>query len=83
MKLHLSHEQAAELKSFLRPGITLLARINRETFDGTNPGTSGSPFIEFGPVPSASLPALREAILEATNPTPKPTRRKTIPPQAV
>lgn len=76
MRLALTYAQIEEMKAHLRPGVTLLAKITRETFDGSNPSTSGEPFIDFGAVPTSSIDALRTAIREANDPTPKPKRRK-------
>jgi hypothetical protein len=75
MKLRLTHSQVAELAAHLRSGIVLLARIDREVFDGTNVDSSGTPFIEFGSVPASSLNALRNAIREANKPGPEKAKR--------
>jgi hypothetical protein len=77
MRLKLTHAQIEEIRPFLKHGQALLARIGREVFDGTNGDTSGTPTLEFGPVPEASLPTLRQAIIEARNP--KPKKRKAMP----
>lgn len=79
MKLHLTQTQVDAMRPFLKPGQTLLARIGREIFDGRNADTSGSPYVEFGPVPDASLPSLREAVRNANNPA-KSKRRKVAAP---
>lgn len=71
MRLALTGEQIAELEAHLRPGVVLLARVDREAFSGANADTSGTPFIEFGAVPVSSLPALREAVRKATQPKAK------------
>ena len=71
MRLALSFAQAAQIAPHLRPGFALLGRITREGFDGTNPQSSGRLTIELGNVPTASLPALRDAIRKATAPAPK------------
>lgn len=75
MRLGLTALQIAELEAHLRPGIVLLARIDRESFAGTNAETSGRPFIEFGSVPASSLPALREAVKNANTPKVKKQRK--------
>lgn len=76
MKLPLTIAQAAQIEPHLRPGMTLLGRITRETFTGRNGETSGALVIELGSVPEASLPALRESIRRATAPAPAKTERK-------
>lgn len=81
MKLRLSPSQIAELLPFLRPGEVLLARIDREVFDGTNPTTSGTPFIEFGSIPASSLGALRNAVREANKPAPEKAKHKARKPR--
>lgn len=76
MILELTEAQVATLRENSTPGRTLLCRIAPEAFDGTNATTSGRLRLEFGTVPTASLPALREAILKA-NHKPKKRTRKT------
>ena len=66
MKLTLTADQASQIEPHLRPGWTLLGKIGREQFTGTNPQTSGALVLELGRVPEAALPALREAIRKAT-----------------
>jgi hypothetical protein len=51
------------------------AQIEREGFDGSNAGTSGRLTLELGSVPTASLPALRDAIRNATAPAPAKKRK--------
>jgi hypothetical protein len=75
MKLPLTTAQAAAITPHLRPGMTLLGKIEREGFDGSNAGTSGRLTLELGSVPTASLPALRDAIRNATAPAPAPKRK--------
>ena len=75
MRLVLTPEQQAAIAPLLRPGWTLLAKIEREPFDGTNTATAGQLRIEIGAVPTASLPALRAAVLQATAPAPKRKRK--------
>ncbi len=75
MKLLLTPAQAAQIEPHLRPGMTLLGKIEREGFDGSNAGTSGRLTLELGSVPTASLPALRDAIRNATAPAPAPKRK--------
>lgn len=74
MKLPLTTDQAAAVTPHLRHGWTLLGKIEREVFDGSNAGTSGALALELGNVPTASLPALRDAIRNATAPA-KPKRK--------
>ena len=74
MRLALSPEQVAAVSPQMRPGFALLGRITREGFDGTNAATSGTLILELGTIPTASLPALRDAIRKAT--APAPTKRK-------
>ena len=57
--------QTAVIEPLLRLGFVVLGRVMREPFDGSNAGTSGRLIIEFGPVPKAALPKLREAIRRA------------------
>ena len=75
MKLTLTAEQSAQLAPSIRHGWTLIGKIEREPFTGSNAGTSGRLIMECGSVPSESLPALRSAIRLAT----KPSRRKAKP----
>jgi hypothetical protein len=63
--LRLTREQTAIIAPDLRFGFVLLGRIIREPFDGSNGATSGSLMLEYGSVPEASLPALRQAIRDA------------------
>jgi hypothetical protein len=75
MRLELTTDQAAAVAPHLRPGMTLLGKIEREGFDGSNAGTSGRLTLELGSVPTASLPALRDAIRNATAPAPAKKRK--------
>ena len=65
MRLILTPEQAAEIEPHMRPGFTLMGKIEREMFDGTNAATSGQLRLELGSVPTRSLPALRTAVRKA------------------
>ena len=62
MKLPLNIAQAAQIEPHLRPGWTLLGRVMREGFDGTNGATSGRLEILFAEIPSERLDAVRAAI---------------------
>jgi hypothetical protein len=64
-------DQAAQIEPHLRHGWTLLGKIEREGFNGTNGETCGRLVIELGSVPTSALPRLREAIRNATAPAPK------------
>ena len=75
MRLPLSSAQAAQIEPHLRHGMTLLGKIEREGFDGSNPQVSGRLILELGNVPTASLPALRAAIRSATAPAPTKKRK--------
>ena len=75
MHLILTTEQSAQIEPHMRHGWTLLAKVEREMFDGTNTATAGQLRLEVGAVPTSSLPALREAIRTATAPAPKPKRK--------
>jgi hypothetical protein len=75
MRLELTTDQAAQIEPHLRHGWTLLGKIERELFNGANPQTSGRLTIELGRVPDASLPALRDAIRNATAPAPAKKRK--------
>ena len=75
MKLPLTTAQAAQIEPHLRHGMTLLGKIEREGFDGSNPQVSGRLILELGNVPTASLPALRAAIRSATAPAPTKKRK--------
>ncbi len=74
MHLILTTQQAA-IEPHIRHGWTLIGKVEREPFTGTNASTSGRLRIELGTVPSSSLPALRAAIVNATAPAPKPKRK--------
>ena len=76
MRLPLTSDQAAAIEPHIRIGWTMLGKIEREAFDGSNATTSGRLVLELGTVPTASLPALREAITKATAPARK---RKAAP----
>ena len=85
MRLELTTAQAAQIEPHLRHGMTLLGKIEREGFDGSNAGTSGRLTLELGSVPTASLPALRDAIRNATAtaPAPAPKRNGKAKPQTL
>jgi len=70
-RLILTSEQSAQIEPHLRPGWTLLGKLEREPFDGTNAATSGRLRLELGSVPTDRLPALREAIRQAATPAPR------------
>lgn len=76
MRFELTTDQAAQIEPHLRTGMTLLGKIEREGFDGSNPQVSGRLTLELGSVPTASLPALRDAIRNATAPAPTKGKRK-------
>ena len=76
MHLILTSAQAAQIEPHMRHGWTLLAKIEREMLDGTNTATAGQLRIEIGAVPTASLPALRDAVQRATAPAPPKRKRK-------
>ena len=76
MHLILTSAQAAQVAPHIRPGWTLLAKIEREMLDGTNTATAGQLRIEIGAVPTRALPALREAIRTATAPAPPKRKAK-------
>jgi len=79
MHLILTSEQQAAIEPHIRHGWTLIGKVEREMFTGTNTSTSGRLRIELGTVPSSSLPALRAAIVKATAPkatAPKNPKRK-------
>ena len=83
MRLILTAEQCAQIEPHVRPGFTLLGKLEREPFDGTNARTSGRLRIELGSVPTGALPALREAIRQATAPSrTKPAPATARPAQA-
>lgn len=73
MHLILTSEQQAAIEPHIRHGWTLIGKVEREMFTGTNTSTSGRLRIELGTVPSSSLPALRAAIAA---PAPKATAPK-------
>ena len=78
MKLILTPEQQAAIAPHIRHGWTLIGKVEREMFTGTNASASGQLRLELGAVPSSSLPALRAAIVKATAPkapAPKRTRK--------
>jgi hypothetical protein len=75
MRLILTPEQAAQIEPHLRHGRTLLGKVEREPFDGSNAATCGQLRIELGSVPTSALPALRDAIRTATTTPQKPRRR--------
>lgn len=62
MTLTLTPDQRSEITSRMKPGFTMIARITREQFDGTNPNSAGQFAIEFGLVPDAAIPAIRQII---------------------
>ena len=77
MKLTLTTAQAAQIEPHLRTGWTLLGRITREGFDGTNGATSGRLEILFAEIPSERLDAVRHAIAgEPERAGTKPRRSK-------
>ena len=70
MRLILTSAQQAAIEPHLRHGWTMLAKVEREMFTGTNTATAGQLRIEIGAVPTSALPALRDAIVKATAPAP-------------
>ena len=62
MRLELTAAQSAQLMPLMRHGSQLLARVDREQFDGTNPATSGRLVLVVTAIPSARLDAVRAAI---------------------
>ena len=62
MRLTISSGQAAELSRHMRHGWQLLARVERETFEGGNGSTSGALHLVFVAVPAERLDAVRAAI---------------------
>jgi hypothetical protein len=74
MKLPLTPAQAAQIEPHLRPGWTMLGKVEREPFSGTNAETCGRLVLELGSVPASALPRLRDAIRAATAPA-KPKRK--------
>jgi len=75
MKLILTSEQQAAIEPHIRHGWTLIGKVEREMFTGTNASASRKLWIELGSVPTSALPALREAITKATAPAPVPRRK--------
>jgi hypothetical protein len=75
MRLILTAEQSTQVEPLIRHGFTLIGKLDREMFDGTNAPTSGTLTLELGSVPTSALPALREAITKATAPAPVPRRK--------
>ena len=75
MRITLTAEQHAAIEPHVRPDRTLLAKIDREWFDGSTAATAGRLILEIGSVPTSSLPALRAAIRSSTSPQ-KPTRTR-------
>jgi hypothetical protein len=71
----LTAEQQAAIEPHMRPGFTIIGKVEREQFEGTNVATTGTLRIELGTVPTIALPALREAIRTATAPAPERTRK--------
>ena len=63
------------IEPHLRTGWTLLGKVEREQFTGSNGETSGRLTIELGRVPTASLPALRAAIAGESPPAKRKARR--------
>jgi hypothetical protein len=74
MRLILTPEQSAQLAPLMRHGWTLLGKLDRKPFDGSNVETSGRLRLELGSVPTSALPALR-AIRTATEPARKSKAR--------
>ena len=75
MRLVLTPEQQAAIAPHIRHGWTLIGKLEREMFTGTNASASGKLWIELGSVPTSALPALREAIRTARAPAPVPRRK--------
>lgn len=73
--LILTPEQTAEILFHLKPGKSLVARVCREAFAGSNPDTSGRLLIEFVEISNSSLPALRELVIQAKAPAEKDAKR--------
>ena len=78
MRLPLTTDQAAQIEPHMRPGLTMLARIERETFAGTNGATSGRLMLIFIEIRGDRMDAVRAAIAgEAAPPLAK--RSKVMP----
>ena len=73
MRLTLTSEQSATLARHIRPDRQLLARAERQQFDGGNAETSGRLMLVFTTIPSARLDAVRAVI----NGEAVPPKRKT------
>jgi hypothetical protein len=78
MRLILTAEQSAAIAPHIRHGFTLIGKVEREMFTGTNASASGRLTLELGSVPTRTLPALREAIRTATAPAPKRKRKAAL-----
>lgn len=76
MQLILTPEQQAAIAPHIRHGWTLIGKVEREMFTGTNAATSGRLTLELGNVPTSALPALRAAIVKATAPAPRKRKAK-------
>ncbi len=62
MILPLTAEQLTALAAFQQPGFVLLARLDRETFNGSNAATSGTMRLLCTSIPDDRLAAVRAAI---------------------
>ncbi len=71
----LTADQSAQIADSMLPNLTLIGRVMREQFDGTNATTCGRLVLEVGTVPTSTLPALREAIRKAKKPAAKRPRK--------
>ena len=76
MRLILTAEQQAAIAPHIRHGWTLIGKVEREMFTGTNASASGQLRIELGAVPTSSLPALRDAVVKAKAPAPPKRKAK-------
>lgn len=72
MRLPLTAEQFRQIEPHMQPGFTILGRLDREPFDGTNGATSGRLTLIFTAIPGARLDAVRAAIAGE----PKPARKR-------
>lgn len=75
MKLILTSEQQAAIEPHIRHGWTLIGKVEREMFTGSNAGTAGQLRLELGVVPNIALPSLREALTKATATAPVPRKK--------